>query len=45
MRCIVQRVLSASVTVDGAVVAQIGPGIMALVGILDGDTAADVDHM
>ncbi|MFP5257828.1 MAG: D-aminoacyl-tRNA deacylase [Acidobacteriota bacterium] len=32
MRVILQRVREASVTVDGAVVAAIGPGILALVG-------------
>ena len=45
MRAIVQRVLNASVAVDGKMVAEIGPGVMALVGILEGDTEADMEHV
>ena len=41
MRCVVQRVLSASVTVDGVVVSQIGAGALCLVGVMDGDGDAD----
>ncbi len=41
MRVVLQRVTSASVMVDGAVVSEIGRGIMCLVGICDGDTEAD----
>ncbi|MEM8835640.1 MAG: D-aminoacyl-tRNA deacylase [Planctomycetota bacterium] len=43
MRAIVQRVREASVTVDGAVVGAIGPGLLALVGaeVGDGDRARD----
>jgi D-tyrosyl-tRNA(Tyr) deacylase len=37
MKCIVQRVASASVSVAGDVVGEIGPGILALVGISVGD--------
>jgi D-tyrosyl-tRNA(Tyr) deacylase len=37
MKCIVQRVASASVTVEGDVVGEIGPGILALVAIAEGD--------
>jgi D-tyrosyl-tRNA(Tyr) deacylase len=37
MKCIVQRVASASVTVEGDVVGEIGPGMLALVGIAAGD--------
>jgi D-aminoacyl-tRNA deacylase len=40
MRAVVQRVTSASVTVDGAVVGQIGAGLLALVGITHTDTPA-----
>ena len=32
MRAVVQRVSSASVTVDGSIVGEIGPGLLALVG-------------
>lgn len=37
MQCVIQRVSSASVTVDGDVVGEIGPGLLALVGIGAGD--------
>ena len=37
MQCVVQRVTSASVTVAGEVVGEIGPGLLVLVGIADGD--------
>lgn len=45
MRAVVQRVNHASVTVDGAVVSSIGPGLMCLIGIRDGDSEADVEFM
>jgi D-aminoacyl-tRNA deacylase len=41
MRLVVQRVHSASVTVQDRVVAQIGPGLVALVGLHEDDTIAD----
>ncbi|MGY1711224.1 D-aminoacyl-tRNA deacylase [Geodermatophilus sp. SYSU D00758] len=40
MRAVVSRVASASVTVDGAVVGEIGRGLLALVGVGHGDDAA-----
>jgi D-aminoacyl-tRNA deacylase len=45
VRAVVQRVSSASVTVDGAVVGAIGPGLLALVGVAEGDTEADADAL
>ena len=45
MRAVVQRVLSASVTVEGRKVSEIGPGLLVLLGIGRGDTEADVDWM
>ena len=41
MRCVVQRVTRASVTVAGEVVGQIDSGFMVLAGAEDGDTEAD----
>mgnify|MGYP003602575543 FL=1 len=41
MRAVVQRVSSASVTIEGAVVGEIGPGLMVLLGVAEGDTPAD----
>jgi D-tyrosyl-tRNA(Tyr) deacylase len=38
MRILVQRVSSASVSVDGETVARTGPGFLALVGVAHGDT-------
>ena len=45
MIAVVQRVLEASVTVDGAVVGRIGPGLLALVAVRKTDTEADVAWM
>ncbi len=42
MRCIIQRVSSASVTVEGVRVAEIGPGLLLLLGIEQSDTAAEI---
>lgn len=41
MRAVVQRVRQARVLVDGRVVGAIGEGLVALVGVTHGDTAAD----
>jgi D-aminoacyl-tRNA deacylase len=40
VKAVVQRVTSASVTVDGEVVGRIGSGLMVLVGVRVGDTPA-----
>ena len=45
MRAVVQRVASASVTVHGEVRGAIGPGLVALVGVGPGDSAADVEWL
>jgi len=41
MRAVVQRVSSASVSIEGAVVGSIGPGLLVLLGVAEGDTPAD----
>ena len=38
MRALIQRVSSASVTIDGAVAGEIGPGLVVLVCAMQGDT-------
>ncbi|CAL9038991.1 uncharacterized protein LOC135619614 [Musa acuminata AAA Group] len=45
MRAVVQRVLSASVEVEGRVVSEIGPGLLVLVGVHESDTDADADYI
>ena len=45
MRALVQRVSRASVDVDGRRVAEIGPGLLVLLGVTHGDTAADADRL
>lgn len=45
MRCVVQRVSSASVTVNGQIVGQIGKGLMVLVGVSQGDGEKDIQYM
>lgn len=45
MRCVVQRVKEASVTVAGEVVGKIGPGYMVLIGVSVEDTEKDVHYM
>ena len=44
MRLVLQRVKSASVTVDGNVVSQIGPGVLALVGLHEHDQKKDLEE-
>lgn len=44
MRLVVQRVKSASVVVEGHQVSQIGPGILALVGLHEYDTTTDLEY-
>ena len=41
MKVVLQRVAGASVAVDGETVASIGPGLLLLVGIADGDDEAE----
>jgi D-tyrosyl-tRNA(Tyr) deacylase len=45
MRALVQRVTGASVTVDGAVVGEIGAGVLVLVCAMQGDTEAEAEKL
>jgi D-tyrosyl-tRNA(Tyr) deacylase len=45
MRALVQRVSGASVSVDGAVVSQIGPGLLVLLGVASGDGEPEADWL
>lgn len=45
MRAVVQRVRRASVTVDGAVVSSIGPGLAVLLGVAEGDGGAQAREL
>ncbi|SRR6056297_519092 len=45
MRAVLQRVLNASVAVDGNTVASIGKGLCVLCGFTHEDTEADLQHM
>jgi D-aminoacyl-tRNA deacylase len=45
MRVLIQRVIEASVTIDGAVRSSIGKGLLVLVGIEEADTQEDVEWL
>lgn len=45
MRALIQRVTQASVRVDGAVIGEIGPGLLILVCAMQGDTEAQAEHL
>jgi len=45
MRAVVQRVREARVTVAGEIVAEMGPGLLALVGVGRSDTARDAETL
>jgi D-aminoacyl-tRNA deacylase len=45
MRALVQRVTRAAVTVDGAPIAAIGPGLLVLLGVSRTDGEADADRL
>lgn len=45
MRAVLQRVSRASVTVEGQVTGEIGPGLLILVCAMEGDTEAKADQL
>ncbi len=45
MRAIIQRVSQASVRIKGDLSGQIGPGLLILLGIVDGDTEDDINWL
>ena len=45
MKALIQRVREASVEVDGDIVAQIGPGMLILLGITHSDGSAEVNRL
>ena len=45
MRAIIQRVLSSHVEVDGTIVGKIGPGLMVLLGVGQGDDSSNCRYM
>jgi D-tyrosyl-tRNA(Tyr) deacylase len=45
MRALLQRVLEASVEVDGSLVGQIGPGLLILFGVHQDDTLREVQYV
>jgi D-tyrosyl-tRNA(Tyr) deacylase len=45
MRALVQRVSSASVAVDGELIAEIGPGLLVLLGVTHGDSEQQAEWL
>lgn len=45
MKAVITRVTSASVSIDGHVVSEIGHGLLALIGVANGDDGADIDYV
>ncbi|KAK7789036.1 hypothetical protein R5R35_006535 [Gryllus longicercus] len=45
MKAVIQRVLRASVTVDGEVISSIGNGLCVLIGISREDSASDIEYV
>ena len=45
MRCVVQRVIESSVSVNGNIVGSIGKGLMVLLGVKSGDTEKDAEYI
>lgn len=45
MKAVIQRVTHASVSVDGQLISEIGPGMMILLGVQQGDTDEDQTYL
>jgi D-tyrosyl-tRNA(Tyr) deacylase len=45
MKAVVQRVRESSVSVEGRIVGSIGPGLMVLLGVAQGDTSTAADYL
>jgi D-tyrosyl-tRNA(Tyr) deacylase len=45
LKVLLQRVTGASVSIDGEVVGKIGQGMVAFVGIAEGDSEIDIDYL
>ena len=45
MRALIQRVTQARVEVEGAVIGEIGPGVLILICAMQGDTEAEADRL
>ncbi|MDR1161458.1 MAG: D-tyrosyl-tRNA(Tyr) deacylase [Tannerellaceae bacterium] len=45
MKTVIQRVQRASVTIDGRITAEIGAGLLVLIGIEDSDNQEDIDWL
>ena len=45
MKCVIQRVLSSAVSVDGNIVGEIQKGFLILLGVAEGDTEADAEKL
>ena len=45
MKVVIQRVKSASVTIDGKIFSEIGGGLLVLLGVSPDDTEADADKL
>lgn len=45
MRALIQRVSRASVTVDAAMIGEIGPGLLILICAMEGDSTAQADQL
>lgn len=45
MRALIQRVRRASVTIDGSIRGQIGPGLLILLGVQEGDTEENARYL